>query len=173
MAKAGLLNFVLMIIILVICAFLILLTIPYWVIIHDIDSNHLHSSGLNIASYVISAVVLMIIAVFGIIGAIKRSETLLLCFGTANVIMWIASFIQTCLYFVTFKDCQDDDGKYPGALKPYNSVCDPRLEDNWLWVPSIILLWVNICAFVSAYLLCIRTKRAKESGEGGEGSYYG
>jgi len=151
---------VLVIIIIICCVCLILLTIGYWLTIANTQdsSEQVSSPGLVIAVAVVSAVLLIILAIIGFFAAIKKNAQWLCCFAASNAAMWVFTMIQLVVFYYAFRTCQknrDFDSGLPGL---FNTVCDPGFDDIRLWIPSFCALGVTSCACTAAYILCIHVK---------------
>eukprot|EP01121_Diplochlamys_sp_Union-15-3_P006792 TRINITY_DN1731_c0_g1_i2.p1 TRINITY_DN1731_c0_g1~~TRINITY_DN1731_c0_g1_i2.p1 ORF type:complete len:171 (+),score=14.21 TRINITY_DN1731_c0_g1_i2:86-598(+) len=169
MAKAkgiGLVDIILMIIIFVVAAVLILITIAFWVGLHDSSDR----TTLQIVLYVVSAVLLYILAVVGIIGAIKRHEGCLYCFAACLVAMWIYMVIIVSLLYYAYRDCEDkgiEDSSLPDV---FDNICEKGVEDKLIFIPYLVIMGVASCGCAAAYLLCLRHK---DKAEGSSSTYYG
>jgi len=136
-----------------------LCSIPFWVYLkYAVDQ----SNWVDVALYVISGVVLIIIAIVGLIGVFKKSRYLLLLFIIALILMAIFVLIQLIIFFVNYHSCDVDNGdKTVSDLFP----CDFNV--GAYLAPTIII----IAIFLIGAFVAIMLRRAYEDAPGG-GSYY-
>eukprot|EP01120_Amphizonella_sp_Union-15-10_P003470 TRINITY_DN13887_c0_g1_i3.p1 TRINITY_DN13887_c0_g1~~TRINITY_DN13887_c0_g1_i3.p1 ORF type:complete len:190 (-),score=25.94 TRINITY_DN13887_c0_g1_i3:119-652(-) len=172
----GFCNFLLALIIIIISICLILLTISWWYAIADVvkgKNNSTQPDWLVITLCVISALVLIIVGVCGILAAILKKEMFLLCFAAANVAMWIFMMIQLIVYYVAFYECQKNRETESFLPDSFSRICDPGLDDESIWIPLIIAVALNTIGCTAAYLLCCRVRDtgAKEKKDD-KGNYY-
>jgi len=136
-----------------------LCSIPFWVYLkYAVDQDN----WVNVALYVISGVVLIILAIVGLIGVFKKSRFLLLLFIIALILMVIFVLIQLIIFFVNYHSCDIDKGdKVVSDLFP----CDFNI--GAYLAPTIIV----IAIFVIGAFVAIMLRRAYDD-ESGSGSYY-
>jgi len=140
--------------VLVTAVFLVLLTIPYWV---QLDFSDQEQDWVWVAIDVISAILMIILAIIGVLGALKRSRYLLLIYAIGMICMFIFILIQLIINLIMYHDCNSNlyifqcDYSYGGYLGP-----------------TIIMLVVTILGGIFAILL--RKVISAEDKQGG--TYY-
>jgi len=134
-----------------------LCSVPFWVYLkYAIDVDN----WVNVALYIISAVVLIIIAIVGLLGVFKKSRYLLLIFIIVLILMIIFVLIQLIIFFLNYHTC-DLDQKVVNQIFP----CDFNI--GAYLAPTIIILVI----FVVATFVSIMLRRAIED-DAAAGSYY-
>jgi len=134
-----------------------LCSVPFWVYLKFAADQ---DNWVNVALYVISGVVLIIVAIIGLIGVFKKARFLLLIFIIVMILMVIFVLIQLIIFFVNYHTC-DIDEKVISDLFP----CDFNI--GAYLAPTIIILII----FVVAAFVAIMLRRAY-SDDQGSGSYY-
>jgi hypothetical protein len=142
-------------------------SIPYWYYVNT-SSSQPNSDATTLVLYIISAILLIAVAACGCFGTFFLSVALLAMFAMVNLVMYVFEVVQVILTYVTYLDCQDQGNRFPNS--PFTFICQQGTNDGWYWVPVLILIYINICAVISACCLRWRIivyKRKKK------GDYFG
>jgi len=134
---------------------LIILTIPYWI---DLNDNNVNQDWTWVALDVVSAVLMIILAVIGIVGALKSGRTLLLIYAIGMLCMFIFILVQLIVNIVIYQTCDDTIA--------YVFTCDYGLAQYL--APTILMLIVTICGGIFAILL----RKQLVADDKPQGAYY-
>mmetsp|Transcript_17960 Transcript_17960/g.19994 ORF Transcript_17960/g.19994 Transcript_17960/m.19994 type:complete len:175 (+) Transcript_17960:46-570(+) len=99
----------------------------------------------------ITFILLTALGIIGMYGAINRGKQWLLFYAIANFIAWLIGFIQVVLYYVAFKECQDEEKLESSLWDLFDRACDENIGDAWLWFPSLGLLLLHTFGFFGAF----------------------
>jgi len=115
-----------------------------------------------LALYLISAIMLVIFCIFGLVGVWKKSRYLLLMFIIAMVMMMCFLIVQIIIYFINYHTCS--------IGQQYSYVFPCSFNVGVYLAPTIIALIIFFCAAVFA---TIHRKQLDDEIKGtGKGSYY-
>eukprot|EP01126_Amoeba_proteus_P066329 TRINITY_DN9570_c0_g1_i1.p1 TRINITY_DN9570_c0_g1~~TRINITY_DN9570_c0_g1_i1.p1 ORF type:complete len:170 (-),score=16.72 TRINITY_DN9570_c0_g1_i1:128-637(-) len=145
-----------------------LLTIPYWISVVQLSDSDTDFKAVKISLAVISAVLLFLLAICGIVGTFRKNVFCLKQYGCINIVMWLFTFILVILQYVTVTSC---DTNNIFAETAFGGICDSS-NDYLYWVPSLFILYLSSCAAFSGCGLCWKLKRNKPQ-EAGYGEYFG
>eukprot|EP01123_Difflugia_compressa_P004353 TRINITY_DN15745_c0_g1_i1.p1 TRINITY_DN15745_c0_g1~~TRINITY_DN15745_c0_g1_i1.p1 ORF type:complete len:170 (-),score=19.38 TRINITY_DN15745_c0_g1_i1:21-530(-) len=132
----------------------LLLTIPYWIAVS------VQVDAISILVWSLSAVVLIVLAFCGMFGSIVEHTECLVIFGSINVVLWILGMVQLSMYYVVLQQCGKDEmwgNSWLGAI------CNPKVNDLWLWVPGFIAQFLTACSACMAFSMKRRIEIRKPS----------
>eukprot|EP01104_Vermistella_antarctica_P019005 TRINITY_DN7253_c0_g1_i1.p1 TRINITY_DN7253_c0_g1~~TRINITY_DN7253_c0_g1_i1.p1 ORF type:complete len:164 (-),score=31.71 TRINITY_DN7253_c0_g1_i1:580-1071(-) len=121
------------------CICLIICTGPYWYYV-AVDP----SDPLNVAIFVTSAVLLIILAGLGIFAALRRNKSILLYMALVMCVMILFSIVQITLTLVALSDCNDTGS-------PLHFMCNIQVEVFFAHTVIIIIV-AAFCALCSWFL---------------------
>eukprot|EP01123_Difflugia_compressa_P008764 TRINITY_DN2704_c0_g1_i1.p1 TRINITY_DN2704_c0_g1~~TRINITY_DN2704_c0_g1_i1.p1 ORF type:complete len:175 (+),score=23.90 TRINITY_DN2704_c0_g1_i1:40-564(+) len=147
------------------------LTIPYWVAISDsVSGNKTASDGVSIALWILSALVLFIVGFCGVFGSCRESEKCLHMFAVINIVLWILGMIQLALYYITLQRCGEKVRLWEGSW--FDSICEAKVNDLWLWIPNLITQFINACAACTAIGMKKKIENKKPADSKGQSNWF-
>ena len=129
-------------------------TAPFWYFIHQSVTTKTNNSPLAITLYVISPIIILLIATCGILGSFLYHDSLLQMFGMINITLFVFNSIQFIITWLTWRDCERGTKVIPNS--PYKYICDINMKDLWYWIPTLITLFINV---LSAFCGCFFSKK--------------
>ncbi|GAM27889.1 hypothetical protein SAMD00019534_110650 [Acytostelium subglobosum LB1] len=134
---------------------LICLTIPFWIYMKYAADD---SAWVAFAIYIISAIILIILAIIGIFGSIKKNQTLLLYFALVNIVMLAFGIAQLIVTAQNLKNCSND------GSNNFSFLCSKNTSGYY--VPVALLLFINLTGAIASLIL--RWQQDKDT----PGNYY-
>jgi len=134
---------------------LVILTIPYWIFLKTSVDN---SDWLWVILDILSAVFMIILAIIGIIGALKGGKFLLMIYAIGMFCLALFILIQMIIFLINYHQCSD--------TVLYIFECNFNL--GGYLAPTIIMLVVCIVGGVAAVMLFKQLKSDAQPA----GSYY-
>ncbi|GAM20426.1 hypothetical protein SAMD00019534_036010 [Acytostelium subglobosum LB1] len=130
------------------------LTAPYF--IYMVEAYNV-KAWLAFGLYIASAFILLVLAVIGLISAIKKNRGLLLYFAMTNMVMLIFGVAQIIVTSLTLTNCDDENNNF-------NFLCSKNTAGYF--APVAVLLFINLIATV--FSLVLRWKLVNDT----KGDYY-
>ncbi|GAM18429.1 hypothetical protein SAMD00019534_016040, partial [Acytostelium subglobosum LB1] len=134
------LELVLRILVIICCIALVCLTIPYWIYIKYAADN---SAWVALALYIVSCVILLILALIGTLGSIKKSRGLLLYFAVVMIIMLLFGIAQIIVTSLDVAGCKEGGN--------FTFLCSTNTAGYY--VPVAIILFINLIGGIIALVL--------------------
>jgi hypothetical protein len=116
------------------------MTIPYWIAISVIDDED-PQKPVKIALTVISALILIMLALCGLFGAFKTNVFCLKQYGCMAIAMFIFTIILTILQYVALTTCDEEDPLLQDTV--FGGICEQQ-NDYLFWIPSLIILFLTV-----------------------------
>eukprot|EP01133_Synstelium_polycarpum_P000162 gene162-192_t len=134
---------------------LIGLTVPYWIYMKIAIDNE---AWVGMAIYIISAVILLILAFLGIFGAIKKNRGVLLYFAIVMIVMLLFGIAQIIVTALDVAGCGSDSDSN------FSFLCSRSTAGYY--APVAVLLFINLFGAIVA--ICLRWKLDHDT----DGNYY-
>eukprot|EP01100_Stratorugosa_tubuloviscum_P001446 TRINITY_DN1320_c1_g4_i1.p1 TRINITY_DN1320_c1_g4~~TRINITY_DN1320_c1_g4_i1.p1 ORF type:complete len:164 (+),score=55.72 TRINITY_DN1320_c1_g4_i1:264-755(+) len=132
----------------VVCVCLMLATGPYYYYI-SVDP----SSAVNVSFFTISAAFLILVAILGIVGAMKKHKGILLYFGFLMIVMVGFTIAQISLTMIALTNCLNPDSFF-------SFMCE--INKIVYFAHSTIIVIVALISSACAFLLRWRLKKQEE-----------
>lgn len=144
------------IIVIVTAICLVILTIPYWIALdYAID----HDDWAWVILDILSAVFMIILAIIGIVGALKPpGRLLLIIYAIGMIAMFIFILIQLIINLINYEECDDRTA--------YLFICNYELG-KYL-PPTIIMMIVTLVGGLAALFL----RKERDDPSANAGAYY-
>eukprot|EP01119_Soliformovum_irregulare_P006941 TRINITY_DN19351_c0_g1_i1.p1 TRINITY_DN19351_c0_g1~~TRINITY_DN19351_c0_g1_i1.p1 ORF type:complete len:160 (-),score=27.70 TRINITY_DN19351_c0_g1_i1:140-619(-) len=153
---------VLTVIFIILCALLFLFSAWYWYYLYVAVGR---GDTAAIVIYIISALLLIIMAFIGILSALRMFKTVIIYFAIVMLVMFILGVVQLCVVIYSSTACNSEDN-------PFTFICnlDPKNAGVAYWIPTGLILLLNLlCAIFS---LVLRSTWEPKEEKGGPKNYY-